>query len=50
MGLVDLKEGVLHPKRLLATDRLDYLLDPLISLGTLKTDTYSEHHILNPHF
>jgi len=50
MGLVDLKEGVLHPKRLLATDRLDYLLDPLISLGTLKTDTYSEHHIPNPHF
>jgi len=44
MGLVDVKNGVLHPKRLLATDRLENVLEHGLQPSTLSIDTSIQHH------
>jgi tRNA pseudouridine55 synthase len=48
MGLVELKNGVLHPKRLMATDRLEYLLGLGGSDPFLGTDISIRHHLTKP--
>jgi tRNA pseudouridine55 synthase len=44
MGLVDVKEGVLHPKRLLATDRLENVLENGMLSNAIRSDTSILHH------
>jgi len=48
MGLVELKNEVLHPKRLMATDRLEYLLGLGGSAHFLGTDISIQHHLTKP--
>ncbi len=48
MGIVELKNGVLHPKRLMATDRLEYLLGLGDSGQFLGTDISIRHHLTKP--
>jgi tRNA pseudouridine55 synthase len=50
MGLVDVKNEVLHPKRLLATDRLEHVLEQSFISHSLMTDTSIKHHLQNSHF
>jgi tRNA pseudouridine55 synthase len=50
MGLVDQKNGVLHPKRLLATDRLDNVLEKGLITQHFSTDISIKHHLENSHF
>ena len=50
MGLVDQKNGVLHPKRLLATDRLEFILENYQNSLIFSNDTSIKHHIQNSHF
>ena len=50
MGLVDQKHGVLHPKRLLATDRLEHILEKPQNSHIYSTDISIQHHIQNSHF
>jgi len=50
MGLVDQKNGVLHPKRLLATDRLEYVLEQGLISQHFSTDISIKHHLQNSHF
>ena len=50
MGLVDQKEGVLHPKRLLATDRLEHVLEQGLIPEYFSSDTSIKHHLQNSHF
>jgi tRNA pseudouridine55 synthase len=44
MGLVDVKHGVLHPKRLLATDRLENVLERGGLPSSFSIDTSIKHH------
>jgi tRNA pseudouridine55 synthase len=44
MGLVDVKDGVLHPKRLLATDRLEHVLGKTALPSFESSDTSFGHH------
>jgi tRNA pseudouridine55 synthase len=50
MGLVDQKNGVLHPKRLLATDRLEHVLEQGLIPEYFSSDTSIKHHLQNSHF
>jgi tRNA pseudouridine55 synthase len=50
MGLVDVKNEVLHPKRLLATDRLEHVLEQSFIPHSLMIDTSIKHHLQNSHF
>ena len=50
MGLVDQKNGVLHPKRLLATDRLEQVLEQGLISQYFSTDISIKHHLQNSHF
>jgi tRNA pseudouridine55 synthase len=50
MGLVDQKNGVLHPKRLLATDRLEHVLEQGLISQHFSTDISIKHHLHNSHF
>jgi tRNA pseudouridine55 synthase len=50
MGLVDQKNGVLHPKRLLATDRLEHVLEQGLTPEYFSSDTSIKHHLQNSHF
>jgi len=50
MGIVDQKSGVLHPKRLLATDRLEHVLEQGLISQHFSTDISIKHHLHNSHF
>jgi tRNA pseudouridine55 synthase len=50
MGLVDVKNGVLHPKRLLATDRLENLLEQSSIASPRTIDISIKHHERNSNF
>jgi tRNA pseudouridine55 synthase len=50
MGLVDVKHEVLHPKRLLATDRLENVLEQSFISHSLMADISIKHHLQNSHF
>jgi len=44
MGIVEVRQGVMHPKRLLATSRLDLVLQKVLS-SNLVTDTSMKHDV-----
>lgn len=48
MGLIEVKHGVIHPKRLMATDRLERVLSLSPESTLAVTDTSIPHHITNP--
>jgi tRNA pseudouridine55 synthase len=50
MGLVEQKNGVLHPKRLLATDRLEHVLEQPLLPPYFSIDTSIKHHSHSSHF
>jgi tRNA pseudouridine55 synthase len=50
MGLVEQKNGVLHPKRLLATDRLEHILEQPVLAPHFSIDTSIKHHLHNSQF